>query len=151
MSNITCVLTHTHTHTHTHTDTHAHTLTHTHTFSLIHTHNTHTHTHTNTDTRAHTHTHILTDTHTHTHTHTHTLSLSLAHHIQTQVIDQLNVSAVVEAFEKKFSQTLLMGQSLDDIFGGESHYDSLRTVSSLHGNLALSVYIGDVCSSLKPR
>jgi len=68
---------------------------------------------------------------------------------QTQAIDQLNVSAVVEAFEKKFSQTLLMGQSLDDIFGDESHYDSLRKVSSLHSNLALSVYIGDVCSSLK--
>ena len=34
----------------------------------------------------------------------------------------------MEAFDKKYRQTLPAGQTLDDIFGDASQYDSLRAV-----------------------
>ena len=49
-------------------------------------------------------------------------------HVQTQALNQLNVSVIVEAFDKKYRQTLPAGQTLDDIFGDASQYDSLRAV-----------------------
>ena len=49
-------------------------------------------------------------------------------HVQTQALSQLNVSMIVEAFDKKYGQTLPAGQTLDDIFGETSQYDSLRAV-----------------------
>ena len=49
-------------------------------------------------------------------------------HVQTQALSQLNVSMIVEAFDKKYRQTLPAGQTLDDIFGETSQYDSLRVV-----------------------
>ena len=49
-------------------------------------------------------------------------------HVQTQALSQLNVSMIVEAFDKKYRHTLPVGQTLDDIFGETSQYDSLRAV-----------------------
>ena len=49
-------------------------------------------------------------------------------HVQTLALSQLNVSVIVEAFDKKYGQTLPAGQTLDDIFGDASQYDSLRAV-----------------------
>ena len=49
-------------------------------------------------------------------------------HVQTQTLSQLNVSMIMEVFDKKYRQTLPAGQTLDDIFGETSQYDSLRAV-----------------------
>ena len=49
-------------------------------------------------------------------------------HVQTLALSQLNVTVIVEAFDKKYGQALPAGQTLDDIFGDTSQYDSLRAV-----------------------
>ena len=38
------------------------------------------------------------------------------------------MTVIVEAFDKKYGQALPAGQTLDDIFGDTSQYDSLRAV-----------------------
>ena len=68
-------------------------------------------------------------------------------HVQTLALSQLNVSVIVEAFDKKYGQTLPAGQTLEDIFGDTSQYDSLRAVrkKAIHRRqFKLSVVVMDM-------